>query len=142
MENRIQGKRILITGASAGIGEACAERFAAAGANLILCARRIDRLRELQAELVERHHGQIDAFPVDVRDREAVQSFVSEIAERKLTPNILINNAGLAAGLNRFQDGDWDDWDRMIDTNIKGLLNVSRLVIPLMIAAGGGTSST
>ena len=138
MENRIQGKRILITGASAGIGEACAERFAAAGANLILCARRIARLRELQAGLVERHQGQVDVFPLDVRDREAVRNFASELAEKKLIPDILINNAGLAAGLNRIQNGNWDDWDRMIDTNIKGLLNVSRLVIPLMIAAGGG----
>jgi NADP-dependent 3-hydroxy acid dehydrogenase YdfG len=138
VENRIQGKRILITGASAGIGKACAERFAAAGANLLLIARRLGRIKELQAELSRENSVGIDCFSLDVRDREAVRKFAAELTDRKLTPDILINNAGLASGLNSLQEGDWDDWDRMIDTNIKGLLNVSRCLMPLMIATGRG----
>ncbi len=138
MENRIQGKRILITGASAGIGQACAARFAAAGADLVLVARRYDRLQELKSVLAEKNRVQIDCFPLDVRERQKVKDFVSSLQASGLLPQILINNAGLAAGLSPLQEGSCEDWDRMIDTNIKGLLNVSRFLAPLMIAAGTG----
>lgn len=138
MENRIQGKRILITGASAGIGQACAARFAAAGADLVLVARRYERLQELKSVLAEKNRVQIDCFPLDVRERQKVKDFVASLQENGLLPQILINNAGLAAGLSYLQEGNCEDWDRMIDTNIKGLLNVSRFLAPLMIAAGTG----
>ncbi|HQJ29511.1 MAG TPA: SDR family NAD(P)-dependent oxidoreductase [Syntrophales bacterium] len=138
MENRIRGKRALITGASAGIGKACAERLAAAGVHLLLAARRFDRIWELQVQLTKDHPVQVDIFTLDVRDRKAVKEFVSGLTARSLLPDILINNAGLAAGLNSLHEGDFDDWDRMIDTNVKGLLNVSRYLIPLMIGAGRG----
>ncbi|MEI7637146.1 MAG: SDR family NAD(P)-dependent oxidoreductase, partial [Syntrophus sp. (in: bacteria)] len=125
MENRIQGKRILITGASAGIGKACAEKLAASGANLMLAARRLDRLHNIRQELSERYRVAIDVFPLDVRDRTAVESFSRQLKDQDLIPDILINNAGLASGLDYLQSGNFEDWDRMIDTNIKGLLNVS-----------------
>jgi len=138
MENRIQGKRILITGASAGIGRACAEKFAAAGAGLILAARRLDRLHAIRRELSERFAVAVNVFPLDVRDRKGVETFARELKDQGLIPDILINNAGLASGLDHLQSGDCEDWDRMIDTNIKGLLNVSRFIIPMMIEAGRG----
>ena len=138
MENRLAGKRILITGASAGIGRACAERFAACGADLILVARRFERLLELEKLLREKHSVRIDCHQLDVRERQSVAAFVSLLKDEGLIPQILINNAGLASGLSPVQEGDCEDWDRMIDTNIKGLLNVTRLLLPLMIAAGPG----
>lgn len=138
MENRIQGKRILITGASAGIGRACAEKFAASGASLILAARRLDRLEDIRQELSERCRVGVNVFTLDVRDRTAVEVFSQELKDQGLIPDILINNAGLASGLDHLQSGNFEDWDRMIDTNIKGLLNVSRFIIPMMIEAGRG----
>lgn len=138
MVNRIQGKSILITGASAGIGKACAEKMSAAGANLILAARRLDRLKEIAQELSRKHCVKVDVFALDVRDRKAVETFSMELQDRDLVPDILINNAGLASGLDPLQSGNFEDWDRMIDTNIKGLLNVSRFIIPLMVALGRG----
>ena len=138
MENRIQGKRILITGASAGIGRACAEKFAASGASLILAARRLDRLEDIHEELSERYRVGVNVFTLDVRDRTAVEVFSRELKDQGLIPDILINNAGLASGLDHLQSGNFEDWDRMIDTNIKGLLNVSRFIIPMMIEAGRG----
>ncbi len=138
MENRIQGKRILITGASAGIGRACAEKFAASGASLILAARRLDRLEDIRQELSERYRVGVNVFTLDVRDRTAVEVFSRELKDQGLIPDILINNAGLASGLDHLQSGNFEDWDRMIDTNIKGLLNVSRFIIPMMIEAGRG----
>ncbi len=138
MENRIQGKRILITGASAGIGKACAEKFAASGASLILAARRFDRLEDIRQELSERFRVAVDVFPLDVRDRKAVETFSDQLKNQDLIPDILINNAGLASGLDPLQLGNFEDWDRMIDTNIKGLLNVSRFIIPHLVEAGGG----
>jgi serine 3-dehydrogenase len=136
--NYVTDKRVLITGASAGIGAACARRFAAAGAEPILWARRLDRLTEL-ADDIEREHGaHVHIRQVDVRDRGTVRDAVAALTEAGAVPHILINNAGLAAGFERFQDTDPDDWDVMIDTNIKGLLNVTRAVLPLMIEADRG----
>ncbi len=138
MENRLQGTRILVTGASAGIGQACAARFAAAGADLVLVARRFDRLQKIKATLAEKYPVRIDCFPLDVRERDKVKECVGILQENDLLPQILINNAGLASGLTPLQEGSCEDWDRMIDTNIKGLLNVSRFLAPPMIAAGPG----
>lgn len=134
----IAGKRILITGASAGIGEACARRFAAEGAELILWARRLERLDRL-ADEIERLHGRhAHTAAVDVRDRDAVLSAVDALVEADAIPDVLLNNAGLASGLSAIQEGDFQDWDRMIDTNVKGLLNVTRAVLPHMIHRGRG----
>jgi 3-hydroxy acid dehydrogenase / malonic semialdehyde reductase len=136
--NRIQGKLVLVTGASSGIGEACARRFAAEGADLALWARREDRLRRLAQDLAREHGVAVRLAAVDVRDREAVAAEVAASLEAVGPPHILLNNAGLAAGLDPLQSGDFDDWDRMIETNITGLLNVTRLLLPAMIDAGRG----
>lgn len=135
--SRIQGKLALITGASAGIGLACARRFAADGANLVLWARRADRLKDVAAEL-GKHGVRVTIAAVDVRDRAAVNRAAQSLVTAGSVPDILLNNAGLAAGLAKLQDGDPDDWDRMIDTNVKGLLNVTRAFLPAMVARGTG----
>jgi NADP-dependent 3-hydroxy acid dehydrogenase YdfG len=133
----LKSKRVLITGASAGFGEACAHAFAAAGADLELWARRADRLeavkRAASAARVDIHTREID-----VRDRDAVTAAVQNIYAGGRHIDVLVNNAGLAAGLDPIQEGDYDDWDAMIDTNLKGLLNVTREVIAHMVARNSG----
>jgi serine 3-dehydrogenase len=136
--NRIEGKLILVTGASSGIGEACARRLARDGANLILWARRLDRLTRLADGLESEHGGRVHVAAVDVRDRAAVNAAAAAIAEAGDAPDVLINNAGLAAGMSKVHEGDPDDWDRMIETNVTGLLNVSRAILPLMVAQDRG----
>jgi 3-hydroxy acid dehydrogenase / malonic semialdehyde reductase len=136
--NRLEGRRVLITGASSGIGAACARRFAAAGAAPVLWARRLDRIEELGAELDREHGSHTIRAQVDVRDRAAVDAAAGALAAADAVPHVLVNNAGLASGLDLFQDSDPEDWDRMIDTNVKGLLNVTRAVLPLMIERGRG----
>jgi serine 3-dehydrogenase len=136
--SRIAGKLILVTGASSGIGEACARRFAAEGARLVLWARRRDRLERLDAELPRPAAGRHQLAAVDVRDRAAVNRAAAELVAAGQVPDVLINNAGLASGLAKLQEGDPDDWDRMIDTNVKGLLNVSRAILPHMVTRRRG----
>jgi serine 3-dehydrogenase len=136
--SRISGKTVLITGASSGIGEACARRFAGEGASLILWARREDRLSELANELKSAFGVEIVTANLDVRDRERVEAESAWLAATDNVPHVLINNAGLARGFNKFQEGDPQDWDEMIDTNIKGVLNVSRAIVPHMIRQGRG----
>ncbi len=135
--DRIKGKSVLITGASSGIGHACAESFAGRGANLILAARRLERLEELR-ETLSRRNISILIRRLDVRDREDVLKFGVELKQSGIFPDILVNNAGLSAGLDKLHDGDFEDWDRMVDTNIKGLLNMSRAIIPLMVERNSG----
>jgi serine 3-dehydrogenase len=132
--NRIEGKRVLVTGASAGIGEACARAFAARGARLVLWARRKDRLETLAGRL----DTEVETAVVDVRDRDAVRAAVEALRDGGGVPDILVNNAGLAAGMDKLHEGDYDHWDRMIDTNVKGLLNVTREVLPLMVERDSG----
>src|SRR5690606_20213564 len=120
-QNRIQGRAVLVTGASSGIGEACARRFAAAGADLVLWARRIERLEALAAELERQHGAPVRVAAVDVRDRGAVFREAEALVQQGWVPDVLVNNAGLAVGLDPLHQGDPDDWERMIDTNIKGL---------------------
>lgn len=136
--SRIRGRLALITGASAGIGRACAERLATDGAHLVLWARRVPRLESLADELRERHEIEVDIDGVDVRDRERVAGAAEELLAAGRVPDILLNNAGLAAGLAPIQEGDPDDWERMIDTNVKGLLWVTRSFLPAMIERGRG----
>jgi 3-hydroxy acid dehydrogenase / malonic semialdehyde reductase len=133
-------KIILITGASSGIGAACARLFAGEGARLLLLARREDKLEMLVAELVasgiDRSH--LHLLTADVRDRSQVGSVLSGLPTDWQAIDILINNAGLSRGLNKLQEGEIDDWEEMIDTNIKGLLYVTRAVVPGMVARGRG----
>ncbi|MFP4623548.1 MAG: SDR family NAD(P)-dependent oxidoreductase [Gemmatimonadota bacterium] len=136
--NRIQGKLALITGASSGIGEACARRLAAEGADVALWARREERLRQLADDLGREHGVAVHVRQVDVRDRGAVRSAVDGLLETAGPPHILVNNAGLAAGFDPVQEGDFEDWDRMLDTNVKGLLNVTRMLLPAMIEVDRG----
>lgn len=127
-------KTALVTGATSGIGEAIARKLSAENYRIILNGRRPDRLEKIRSEL----KGDVLLMPVDVRDRAALESFVHNLPDDWKKIDVLVNNAGLAAGLSSFEDGKFDHWDRMVDTNIKGLLYVSRLVVPLMIAAQTG----
>lgn len=136
--SRIEGNLVLITGASAGIGEACARRLAAEGADLVLWARRLDRLERLRTALGEEHGVDVSTASVDVRDRPGVERAAAALLEGGRVPHVLINNAGLAAGLTPLQEGDPEDWDVMLDTNVKGLLYVTRAILPSMIEAGRG----
>jgi serine 3-dehydrogenase len=142
--SRIAGKLAFVTGASSGIGAACARRFAAQGARLVLWARRVDRLEKLAAELRQQHQVPVSVAQVDVRDRAAVFEAAGRLVgdggrgTGEGVPDILLNNAGLASGLSKLQEGDFEDWDKMIDTNIKGVLNVSRALLPHMVARGTG----
>jgi len=134
----LKNKIVLITGASSGIGAAAAERFAAAGADLLLCARRHDRVAELAARLSAGHHVNVHPFALDVRDRAAVERTLNALPEGWKRIAVLVNNAGLSRGLDPVHEGKPDDWDEMIDTNVKGLLYVSRTVIPWMVRNGEG----
>lgn len=136
--NRIQGKTVLITGASSGIGEACARALATHGAHLVLCARRLDRLEALQASLEGAYGIRVRVHRLDVRDRQAVESLVAELSGDGVIPDVLVNNAGKALGLHFLHEGAIDDWEEMIDTNVKGLLYMTRAVLPLMVARNSG----
>lgn len=131
-------KTVLITGATSGIGEAAAKIFAKNGCRLILTGRREDRLTDFSNKLIAEFGIEILPLVFDVRQLEAVQQAVNHLPESWKAIDILINNAGLAVGLNTIQDGVIDDWERMIDTNIKGLLYVTRCFAPLMIARNSG----
>lgn len=136
--SRIKGQFVCITGASAGIGKACAEKFASLGANLILLARRKNRLNELKKEIEAGNKIFVQTFEVDVRERTQVEKFAGTLEKEKIIPDVLINNAGLASGLSKIQDGEFSDWDAMIDTNVKGLLNITRMILPMMIKRNSG----
>jgi len=135
----LKGKTTLITGASSGIGEATARLFASEGSNLIIIARRADRLDVLKKELLSLYDIKIHSAGCDVRDYHQVEAMVSGLPEGFREINILVNNAGLASGLSKFYEGDLDDWETMIDTNIKGLLYVSKLVTPQMVRRNEGS---
>jgi NADP-dependent 3-hydroxy acid dehydrogenase YdfG len=127
--DRLHDNWVVITGATSGIGKACAELFAEAGANLILTGRRQERLETLSKNLHEAHSVRVETSSFDVRDRQACKKFVEELSH---PVNILINNAGLAVGKDPVDAAEFEDWDRMIDTNVKGLLNMTRLIVPGM----------
>jgi len=123
----------LITGATSGIGRACAARFAREGHNLIITGRRKERLDKLADELQNNHNIKVLVLNFDIRNPKEVEKAVSSLSEEWKNIDILVNNAGLAVGLNPVQDGVIDDWERMIDTNVKGLLYMTRAVSPFMI---------
>ncbi|MEA5514356.1 SDR family oxidoreductase [Nodularia sp. UHCC 0506] len=134
----LQNQIILITGASSGIGAACARIFAGAGAKLILAARRWERLQELADTLNQEFGVESHLLQLDVRDRLAVEAAISSLPAAWSDIDILINNAGLSRGLDKLHEGDFLDWDEMIDTNIKGLLYLTRYVVPGMVKRDRG----
>ncbi|GGB22569.1 SDR family NAD(P)-dependent oxidoreductase [Puia dinghuensis] len=129
-------RTIFITGATSGFGQACARKFAAGGDHLIITGRRKDRLEALKQELEDRSGIQVMPLVFDVQDRSAVFAAVATLPEAWRRVDILINNAGLALGRDFFEEASLEDWDTMIDTNVKGLLYVSKAVLPLMIPVG------
>lgn len=131
-------KIAFITGATSGIGKATASIFAANGCNLIITGRRKDRLKLLAKELENKHKVSVKPLAFDVRNNEEVVAAVSNLPEDWKKIDILINNAGLAAGMDTIQEGSLADWEQMVDTNVKGLLYVSKQIMPVMIAAGKG----
>lgn len=132
----IQDHIVLITGASSGIGAAIARMFAQAGAKLILVARRQERLEQLVDELS--NISAIHLLPLDVCDRAAVESALTHLPPSWSSVDVLINNAGLSRGLDKLHAGSFQDWEEMIDTNIKGLLYLTRLIVPGMVSRGRG----
>jgi NADP-dependent 3-hydroxy acid dehydrogenase YdfG len=134
----LKSRIVMITGASAGIGEACAWSFAREGARLILAARRLDRLQDLASAIMVEHRTRCHLLALDVRDRKAVNAAIAELPAAWQEIDLLVNNAGLSRGLDKLQEAEFQDWDEMIDTNVKGLLWVSRAVLPGMVARDRG----
>ena len=134
----LKNKIILITGASSGIGAACAKQFAQAGAKLLLCSRQLDKLNTVASQLRKDYNVEVHTFTLDVRQRSNVPDAINALPASWKDIDILINNAGLAAGLDFFQEGDIQDWEDMIDTNVKGLLYVTREILPRMIEKNRG----
>jgi NADP-dependent 3-hydroxy acid dehydrogenase YdfG len=134
----LKGKIVLITGASSGIGRATAFAFAGVGARLLLCARRLELLQELEAPLMEACAAAVSLFRLDVRDRAVVDAAIAGLPAEWQAIDILVNNAGLSRGLTKLYEDDPQNWDEMIDTNVKGLLSVTRAVVPGMVARGAG----
>ncbi|PLW96173.1 MAG: NAD(P)-dependent oxidoreductase [Marinilabiliales bacterium] len=128
----------LITGATAGIGLACAKRFAKEGHDLIVTGRRKERLEKIAAEIRQKNSVQVLSLSFDITIVNEVRDAIESLSQEWKNIEILVNNAGLAVGLNTVQEGVIDDWERMIDTNIKGLLYMSRYITPLMIEQGYG----
>lgn len=131
-------KTILITGASAGFGKAIAEIFAANGWNLILTARRKVRLEMLERQLTEKYGIETISLAFDIRSNEEVKKAIGSLSGNWKNIDLLVNNAGLAAGLSTIQEGSIDDWEQMIDTNVKGLLYMTRCIAPLMVERKSG----
>jgi 3-hydroxy acid dehydrogenase/malonic semialdehyde reductase len=134
----LKGKIVFVTGASSGIGESTAQAFAAQGAKILMCARRAERLEKLAQTLEFECGVAVHYFQLDVRDQPAVEKAVAGLAPEWRGIEVLVNNAGLSRGLDKLPQGLLDDWEEMIDTNVKGLLYVSRAVIPGMIERGRG----
>lgn len=130
-------KTVFITGATSGIGRACARKFAQGGYDLVLTARRADKLVEIKAEL-EAEGAKVRLLVFDVRDADAAQKAVESLEPEWQKVDVLINNAGLALGLDKEYEGDPEDWNTMIDTNIKGLLTMTRLIVPGMVSRNEG----
>jgi len=128
----------MVTGATAGFGEACARLFASHGDNLIITGRREERLQKLARELSESHNIKVVSLVFDVRVLDQVNEAISALEGEWKNIDILVNNAGLASGFDKIQEGNIDDWDKMIDTNVKGLLYVSKAIIPGMIKRKSG----
>ena len=133
----MEKKIVMVTGATSGIGEACARKFASGGYNVIITGRRGEKLDALRQEL-ESMGAEVLAMQFDVRERESARKAVDFLKGKWAKIDVLINNAGLALGLDKEYEGDFNDWDTMIDTNIKGLLNMTRFVVPGMVERNEG----
>jgi serine 3-dehydrogenase len=136
--NNLANKIVFITGASSGIGKSCAEAFAGQKSNLILTARRIEKLDELAKNISVESGVKVKCIELDVRDKDKVNEVVSSLDGDWKNIDFLINNAGLARGFGKIYEGETEDWEEMIDTNIKGLLYVTRQILPLMILRKNG----
>ncbi|MGD0736707.1 MAG: SDR family NAD(P)-dependent oxidoreductase [Terracidiphilus sp.] len=134
----LKGKLVFITGASSGIGAATALAFAAEGARLLLAARRAGKLAEVASLALQRGAASVHSIDLDVRDHRAVQEAIDTLPETWAEIDVLVNNAGLSRGLDKLYMGKLEDWEEMIDTNVKGLLYVSRAVVPGMVVRGHG----
>lgn len=134
----LQNKTVFISGASSGIGAACALEFAKAGCRLILCARRSHKLDLLVQDIFKETDVDIFTFELDVRNKPDVDHAIENLPEEWKSIDILVNNAGLARGLGPLHEGDVQDWEEMIDTNVKGLLYLSRKIIPKMVEQNSG----
>jgi 3-hydroxy acid dehydrogenase/malonic semialdehyde reductase len=135
---KLTGKIVFITGASSGIGEATAYAFAAEGVRLLLAARRKDKVDQVAQECLNKGAQAVHTFGLDVRDQAAVAQAVEDFPEEWSAVEVLVNNAGLSRGMDKLYQGKIDDWDEMIDTNVKGLLYVTRAVVPGMVERGSG----
>ena len=134
----LKDKIVLITGASSGIGEACADEFAKHGCALLLAARRREKLNEIAERLRSRYKVRVHAIPLDVRSQMEVEIVLSALPSEWAKVDILVNNAGLSRGLDKLYEGKVEDWDEMIDTNVKGVLYVTRAVLPGMVKRNSG----
>ncbi len=137
-DKNMKGKTIFITGASSGIGEACARKFAANGCRLVLNARSVDKLEALKAQLQADYAVDVHLLPFDVRDRETAEQMIASLPGEFKDIDVLVNNAGLALGLDKQHEADLDDYVTMIDTNVKAMLYITRFVVPGMLARGKG----
>jgi 3-hydroxy acid dehydrogenase / malonic semialdehyde reductase len=135
---QLKDSTVFISGASAGIGEACAYAFAAQGARLLLAARRIEKLREMEPMLRKAGASDVYSIELDVQHPDAVETALDTLPENWSAIDILVNNAGLSRGLDKVHQGKLQDWEEMIDTNLKGVLYVTRCVVPGMVARGRG----
>lgn len=134
----MEKKIVLITGASSGIGEGCARKFAMNGYRLILNGRNVEKLNAVKKELLEKYGADVYLLPFDVRDRQAVRAALESLPEEWKAIDILVNNAGLVIGVDKEHEGNLDEWDIVIDTNVKALLAMTRLVVPGMVERGRG----
>jgi 3-hydroxy acid dehydrogenase / malonic semialdehyde reductase len=134
----LKGKTVFITGASSGIGKSTAMAFAHESCRLLLCARRLDNLQAIQQEFIAAGAPSIHLFSLDVQNRQAVESALSTLPADWSDIDVLVNNAGLSRGMTKLYQDDPENWEEMIDTNVKGLLYVTRAVVPGMVARGHG----
>ena len=138
MADKLKDKTVLITGASSGIGAATARSFAEHGARLLLCARRLDKVQQMEPELRDKGAADVFSFELDVQDRDEVEGTLNTLPDAWGKIDILVNNAGLSRGLDKLWEDDVQNWEEMIDTNVKGLLYVTRTVVPGMVQRGRG----
>ena len=134
----LKNKIVFISGANSGIGKACAEQFAEKGTKLILCSRNIDKLIKVAEKINAKYDTEILTYQLDISDRKKVSIVIDELPKKWQKIYLLVNNAGGALGFDKFQDGNIDDWDEMIDSNVKGMLYLSRAIVPLMIKNNKG----
>lgn len=134
----MEKKIVLITGASSGIGEGCARKFAMNGYRLILNGRNVEKLNAVKKELLEKYGADVYLLPFDVRDQQAARAALESLPEEWKAVDILVNNAGLVIGVDKEHEGNLDEWDIVIDTNVKALLAMTRLVVPGMVERGRG----